>query len=323
MKRRGGLVWGILGLAALSACTPSPPPASPPTRPVAAPSRVAPVVPIVAKVTPKPDAELDALRVYYQRLQNDLIARGLLREDGGGPDTPFTDTQLARNFVRIALFDEYVSDGNELRAAATESKLRRWEQPVRMSVSFGDGVDASQRASDLAEVTSYTRRLSRLTGLPISITDSNPNYHVLFLGENERRASEGKLRALVPGIAQSSLRAILNLPRDQLCIVVAFSEPGKSEYQKAIAVIRDEHPKAMRKSCIHEELAQGLGLANDSPAARPSIFNDDEEFGLLTTHDELLLTMLYDRRLRSGMDAIEATPIVQKIATELTGGGAS
>ena len=44
-----------------------------------------------------------------------------------------------------------------------------------------------------------------------------------------------------------------------------------------------------------------MGLANDSPDARPSVFNDDEEFAFLTRHDELLLKMLYDPRLRPGM----------------------
>ena len=119
------------------------------------------------------------------------------------------------------------------------------------------------------------------------------------------------------------MRAIIGLPANQLCIVIAFSAAGQSTYTKAIAVIRGEHPDLLRKSCIHEELAQGLGLPNDSPAARPSIFNDDEEFGFLTTHDEMLLKILYDSRLRNGMDAAEAAPIVRQIATELTGGSAS
>ena len=86
-----------------------------------------------------------------------------------------------------------------------------------------------------------------------------------------------------------------------------------------MAVIRAELPPLLRTSCIHEELAQGMGLANDSPGARPSIFNDDEEFALLTRHDELLLRILYDPRLRPGMSEAEAAPIVRRIATELLG----
>ena len=322
MKVWGVCIAGGLGLMALTACAPTPPSQITAPAPVRPQIRIEQPVPSIA-IAPAPKNATDELRVYYQRLQNDLTARGLLRTDGGGPDTPFTDTQLARNFVRIALFDEYVFDGINLRADATASKLRRWEQPVRMSVEFGAQVPASQRTKDRAEVATYARRLTASTGLPITLTANDPNFYVLFMDENDRRGSESRLRQVVPGIAQSSLRAILNLPRDQLCIVVAFSESGKSEYVKAVAVIRDEHPDLLRKSCIHEELAQGLGLANDSPAARPSIFNDDEEFGLLTTHDEILLKMLYDRRLQSGMTPEQAAPVAQLIATELTGGGAS
>ena len=82
-------------------------------------------------------------------------------------------------------------------------------------------------------------------------------------------------------------------------------------------MIRAELPDRLRLSCIHEELAQGMGLANDSPDARPSIFNDDEEFAYLTAHDERLLKMLYDPRLRPGMTEAEALPIVTRIAAEL------
>ncbi len=79
----------------------------------------------------------------------------------------------------------------------------------------------------------------------------------------------------------------------------------------------------MRSACIHEELAQGMGLANDSPGARPSIFNDDEEFALLTTHDELLLRMLYDTRLQTGMEPSVAAPIARQIAREYLTAGQS
>ena len=297
----------------MSACTV---PAAP--RVQSANIRIAPLASVAA-----PSARSDALRTYYTRIEDRLVSRGLLRVDGGGPDTPFTDTQLARNFVRIALFDEYVSDGGILRARATASNLSRWSGPVRMSVEFGDTIPADQRLSDRIEVAKYANRLARVTGHPITMSNANPNFYVMFLNEGDRLGSEVRLRQMVPGIAPSSMRAILDLPSNQLCIVVAFSEAGKSTYSKAIAVIRGEHPDLLRKSCIHEELAQGLGLPNDSPAARPSIFNDDEEFGLLTTHDEMLLRMLYDPRLRNGMDAAEAAPIVRQIATELTMGSAS
>lgn len=288
---------------------------APPETPTTAqpPTRAAPV-------TLDPSPQSAELRVYYQRLQNDLKARGLLRTDGGGPDTPITDAMLARNFVRIALFDEYVSDGNELRAQQTISRLRRWEQPIRMQVEFGASVPADQQVRDRNTILGYAGRLSRITGHPISPVAGGGNYHVLVLSEDDRRGFESRLREIVPGIADSSVRAFVNLDRSTLCLVMAFSGAGQASYTQAVALIRAEHPDLLRLSCVHEELAQGMGLANDSPAARPSIFNDDEEFGLLTTHDELLLQMLYDDRLTPGMSAAEAGPIARELAREYLSG---
>src|SRR5690606_1703046 len=96
----------------------------------------------------------------------------------------------------------------------------------------------------------------------------------------------------------------------------AYSLGDRPEYVSAVAVIRAELPARLRSSCIHEELAQGLGLANGSPRARPAIFNDDEEFALLTVHDELLLEMLYDTRPRPGMTPADAAPLLEGIAAE-------
>lgn len=270
---------------------------------------------------PSPSAESAAIRARLARVQATLLSRGLMRTDGGGADTPFNDRQLAENFIRIALYDEYVSRNGAFVAQATPSRLRRWEQPIRMAVEFGASVPEAQRATDRAEIGGYAARLSRASGLPIRVTDAaSANYHVLILTEDERRAYGSRLQQIVPGIDPVSLSTIINLPASTFCVVFAFSNGQSSVYTRAVAVIRAEHPDRMRLSCIHEEVAQGLGLANDSPSARPSIFNDDEEFALLTRHDELLLKMLYDKRLRPGMTPQEARPIVETMAYELIGG---
>lgn len=313
-KRR--ILMALLA-ASLMGCDMRVPPAT-----TAAPVPSTQPAPTVEPVPESSQASKD-LAVYYLRLQNDLLAQGLLRGDGGGADTPYSDSQLARNFVRIALFNEYRDDSDFQRPQATISNLRRWTGPIRMSVEFGDTVPLSQRNVDEASVSTYAARLSRVTGVPISLTDSNPNFHVLFLGEDDRRAYAFRLRELIPSISDATVRAFVNLPRDQLCVVIGTFAPGGSGYIKAVAMIRAEHPNLMRSACIHEELAQGMGLANDSPGARPSIFNDDEEFALLTGHDELLLKMLYDPRLQTGMAPATAAPIARQIAREYLAAGAS
>lgn len=306
---------GAAVIAALSACNATAPGASGPKTSPTPPPRAA-----VPPAAPGPNSE--ALQTYYTAVQRSLLTQGLLRTDGGGVDVPFTQAMLARNFERIALHQEYTASGGRLVAFENASKLTRWEKPVRISLHFGPTVDGAKRQKDRATLTRFAARLGRVTGHPISMVSGGGNFRVYVLNEDERRAFGPELARIVPGISAASQRAVINMPRDTYCLVFARDPSNTGRFDQAVAVIRGEHPDLMRTACIHEEVAQGLGLSNDSPQARPSIFNDDEEFGLLTTHDEMLLRILYDKRLRPGMSAAEARPIIHRVAYELLGNSA-
>lgn len=285
-----------------------------------------PVSPPPADTAPLPTpavtgstAKSAAAAAYYARVQQTLLAQGLLRTDGGG-NIPFTDRILAENFLRIALFDEYRRTAGGFVRQESESKLRRWGGPVRFGLRFGASVPAERQATDRARIASFVARLSAVTGHPMQMDDANPNFVVHIVSEDEREALGPKIRAMLPNLSPGELAGITEMPRSTYCLVYALSEGGSGTYTRAVAVIRSEHPDLLRMSCVHEEIAQGLGLPNDSPRARPSIFNDDEEFAFLTDHDELLLRMLYSRELRPGMTVEQARPIVFSLARRLMGG---
>ena len=248
------------------------------------------------------------------------MSQGLLRSDGGGADTPFTDRMLAENFMKIALYDEYAPGSSGTVARTTASELRRWEAPVRVGLRFGASVSADKRASDTARVSSYLARLSQITGHPIRLEDGNPNFFLYIVSEDERRALTPSIAAAMPDLSAGDMASITTMPRSTYCIVLAQSRGDGGVYSRAFAVVRAEHPDLLRLSCIHEEIAQGLGLPNDYERARPSIFNDDEEFALLTRMDEAMLRILYSRELRPGMTEAEARPIVYELATRMVGG---
>ena len=320
MQRRWPLtpVLVLLALTGLAGCdgTLPPPGSGPPPVPLARPPD--PVLQV-----PPPSRLSEATREYYAQLQASLLAQGLLRTDRGGPDTPFTDRNLADNFIRLALYDEYVAQNGQFVQRQTPSQLRRWIKPVRMAVEFGDRVPLAQRSRDVSAVASYAAELAQVSGHSVSLVTEGANFHVLILNEDDRRAAGPRLVSLVPGISAADLATVIEMPRETYCLVFAYSGNAAGTYDSAVAVIRSEHPDLLRQSCLQEELAQGMGLANDSPDARPSIFNDDEEFALLTVQDRLLLRMLYDVRLRPGMTPEEAGPVVRMIAAELMGGEAS
>ncbi|SHJ02022.1 Protein of unknown function [Shimia gijangensis] len=267
-----------------------------------------------------PSANSAALRAYYVKVEADLIARGLLRTDGGGPDTPYTSDMLARNFEQIAFYDEYAPGRGLRKSSGRAGQLRRWSGPVRIGVEYGASVPVETRNQDDKTVSSYVRRIAGITGRPISMNGGRANFHVLVMGEDDRSQLLSRLRQIIPGVSPSTLGLFTDPPRGIHCLVAAFpSEKDDNDYRTAVALVRAEHPDLLRKSCYHEEIAQGLGLANDSPNARPSIFNDDDEFALLTTHDEALLSMLYDPRLSIGMTLDTARPVINLMAREKAG----
>ena len=272
---------------------------------------------------PEPSQASRDLAAYYARYEQQQLTKGLLRTDGGGVDTPYSARDLAENFERIALFDEYALRAGRYVPQQSASRLRRWEVPVRIEIVFGNSVSTEQRKTDRDNISAYVARLARITGRDIRMSQPgvSGNYFVLIQNLDEQRASRPLLQRLVPGIDDTTVRDITDMQRFTFCSVYAFSTNQEPDtYTTAVAVIRGEHPPLLRLSCIHEEIAQGLGLANDSPAARPSIFNDDDEFALLTSHDEKLLRILYDRRLQPGLEPGQARPLVAEIASGMMGG---
>ncbi|MGR3491534.1 MAG: DUF2927 domain-containing protein [Shimia sp.] len=300
-------VGALAALLAVGACGVIRGPVEPVPRPIDRPIRTAaPVAPPVQPPLPSIRTDQD-LELYYTRLQNDNMARGLMRLDGGGIDTRYTAATLTQNFIDIGLASEF----------GGPTPLQRWAGPVRISVEYGGGVPSLARSTVQTELQRYVPRLSRVSRHPISLTSGLGDFRVFVLTDGERRAFGPTLRTLVPGIGPSLEAAFTQAPRTDLCLVLTAGLGNT--LTRAVAVIRAELTPALLRSCVHEEVAQGLGLTNDSPRARPSIFNDDEEFALLTTHDEQLLRILYDRRLRPGMTAAQARPIVAQIATEILG----
>lgn len=317
-RRLGAVLASALGLGLLlTACGPAPTPPVPPAPPQPAP--------------PPVSAESAALASYFGQVQAQLVSQGLLRTDGGGADTPFTDRMLAENFLRIAFYEEYDSAmGGTVRQEAP-IPLTRWQAPVRVALEFGASLPAEVQARDTGRVAAYLARLERLTGHPVTLAGAGAaggpvaagagaNFTLLIDDLDERRTLAPQLAAQFPSLSAAQVGSMTDMDRTTYCQVITLSDPASSTYTGAVAVIPSELPDLMFMACLHEELAQAMGLPNDSGLARPSIFNDDQEFALLTRQDELMLKMVYAPELRPGMTEAEARPLVETLASRLMGG---
>lgn len=302
----GGL-WGfrpaILTAFLLSACvTPAPAPPA---------------------ITPLPQVSESsasrALRERYARVQDSLLSRGLLRTDGGGADTPFTPETTVAAFRKITFFEEYDrARGGVVRQEAA-IRLARWATPIRVSIRFGASTNPGLAATERARAASFLARLSNLTGVAIRQDEVNPNFVIQFASLDERANLGPSIVRAMPGLTPNQIQSVTALDRDTFCLVWTEVANSTSTYSRAFVLIPSEHPDLMRLSCLHEELSQALGLPNDDPRARPSVFNDDEEFALLTRMDEVMLRMLYSPVLAPGMTEAEAGPLLLPLARRVMG----
>lgn len=241
-------------------------------------------------------AERRELFIAYQA---EMQERGFLRTDVDPDDVPYSNERLAEHFRRIAFFN-FPND-----EVHVPKPLTRWQGPIRYAV-LGN-------AQDSAQVDQLMARIAELTGLDIMPSpESHANFIVLLMDERERRAARSAFGdAETLAFFDSFVSAVFD------CGAVADWSDDDPEITRALVYLHGELQGLYRRLCFQEEISQSFGLFNDDPTVRPSIFNDDDEFALLTRHDEYLLRILYDPRLRVGMTEEEAMPIVHRIIGEM------
>ncbi len=261
------------------------------------------------------DPQEAKLREYYSRLEERKVSLGLLRQDGGGADTPFDFDDIVEAFEQLAFYNEYDIDKNKLLPNSNAVSLAKWESNTNISVRFGGSVDEKQKDKDLKEINGLISNLSKITNHKIKISQQNVNMYVVVAKQKEIKSLISEIGLKRPEFDPKKIPIITRLPKDIHCMAMtSMSSEPNSAISSALVIIRSELPTIMRKACIHEEITQSLGLTNDSHFARPSIFNDDDEFAKLTKFDEILLQILYDHRLKSGISKKEASQLVRQIA---------
>ena len=243
----------------------------------------------------------------YVAYQVALRAMGDLRTERSPLDAPYDRQDLIRNFERIALRHEADASVPASEANWQPNGLMRWEGPLNYRL-----VGSAVTDEDRTEVRQLMRLVARLTGLEVTEADRDLNFLILITTPPEREFYAEQLGQLNP-----ALEATFDFWRRTSSVICVannlFSGSDSNRIVAGLVAIGSETTGLLRKACLHEEIVQALGLANDHPEVRPSIFNDDSEFALLTEHDEHLLRILYDRRLRPGMTADEAIPLVRRI----------
>ena len=248
----------------------------------------------------------------YSRLTEDLLSKGHLRVDPNPADAPFDAIGLARNFRDVTFQYEFHFDGDRIVNKPIAKPLKRWQGTIRYKLT-GD----AYTAADIAEIAELTDQIGTLTGLSfVRTNDAHDMLISIASPEGRKRVSKQFADRNMP-VYKERYDIWRRTPGWMCGATLSAATADRSRLVYAHIFIGSEITGLLRRACIQEEIVQSLGLTNDSDDARPSIFNDDQEFAILTEHDALLLRVLYDPRLKPGMPADQAMPIVQHILDEL------
>jgi len=255
--------------------------------------------------------EGEPLAQLYAAIERVYRKEDKFRTDYDPADAPYDVATLTKNFAYVAQRSETQVIDGAVVIEGDSIPLTRWETPLRLWTS-------GETTPDKAHISTLAERVNRLTQLSVerAVDAQEANIFILIADADERR----ELVGLLGSLGRNSDAPLVNAWPERAefpCIARVFINPSNNTLEWAMILVKAELTGAFRKSCLTEEFIQSLGLFNDGPKIRPSIFNDDAEFIELTRHDEYLLQILYDRRLRPGMLRGEAEPIVQIIAAEL------
>jgi hypothetical protein len=211
-----------------------------------------------------------------------------------------SSAQLVDGFVEVALHSVY---------STRKSPVRKWTAPVSYFIVHRVGDE--QLHSQL--IHTHFQHLAEITGLTINSVASPVAANFLVV-----LTKEGWLEADLQHYygTDSTLQHEL-LFRHSVCMV-AFATGRKGPIMRAVAIIPVDRARARGDlaSCLVEELTHAVGLPNDSLKMFPSIFSRKSSHVYLTGLDHLMLRMLYDPRVKPGMDEKAERPILQTIAAE-------
>jgi hypothetical protein len=219
------------------------------------------------------------------------------------------DAAFINDFVTIALEREY--------GGANAGRLIKWARPIRVGV-MGDEAfyylpAVEQLVEELREATSHSIRLVREGGEKDAL--------VVFVHKLERDEID-RFRAVYRPFFRTDeayerqLAHIQGGTFNAVCLTTLRTQTRDGTISGAIVFIPVSRGVGTVWQCIVEELAQSMGLPNDSDTVFYSIFNDRSPHVSLTPKDKRMLRLLYHPKLRPNMTEVEVRRVAAVILAE-------
>jgi hypothetical protein len=207
----------------------------------------------------------------------------------------FSDGEITEGFFKTAF-------GAELHLAGQVNRIRKFDGPVRVHVESRARPD---RRAEVAAVVADIR--ARVQHLDIAMADSaaGANLAVTLVRDRDLARTIAKLygRERARLIQRSLAPQCLSSFRKDEAFRITHSD----------VIIVADAGDFIFYDCIYEELLQALGPINDTNAVPWTMFNDDVQMGFFDVYDQYILNILYDPRIRPGMEMDEVRALLPQV----------
>ena len=203
---------------------------------------------------------------------------------------------IEESFYDIALKNEYKKG---------DSFLRKWLSPIKIKIvhHIGD----QELHTKLLKM--HTDNLGQISNHSIQYVDNRDKANLIIYFT--------KSKLYNPLIKKYIGEQSIPMLKGSVCLG-NFKLDKNNNIKNGLIIIPVDRARYHGKlvSCIVEEITQLMGLPNDSKTVYPTIFSDTNIYSLLTGLDYLLLKLLYQQELISGMTKKDLSTIIPKILSK-------
>ncbi|MCI4649480.1 DUF2927 domain-containing protein, partial [Phaeodactylibacter sp.] len=207
-------------------------------------------------------------------------------------------------FKGIALGAEIYGDGNNLKNAGETIKKRTEDTEFL--------IDADLTKEQLEYLKDHLTKINNLTQFKVSAIYQGKGDYIIYSSHDPFKDIHGYLKNELHEIYDNDYlyNKIISTLKDRegICFANSFFNEDTSVISAGLIFLNYN----FFKECTEEEITQSLGLMNDINGFQFSAFNDGAIIKM-TKLDWLLFEILYDDRIKAGMNINEVQEIFPQI----------
>jgi hypothetical protein len=212
--------------------------------------------------------------------------------------TTFSDKDIIDGFLKTTF-------GAEFHLAGRVDRIRKYEMPVRVSISGSHGKRQKQITAIVADIA---RRVQHLDiAMTTDTAAANVNVHLIRDRDFDRTLARfyGEDRA-------REIRKSL----DPQCLS-GFRKNEAFAIQHSDVFLTVDNGDFTFRDCAYEELLQSLGPINDTDSVPWTMFNDGVRMGFFDIYDQYILNILYDPHIKAGMTMAEVEAVLPVVLKDV------